>query len=42
MKKFLHTLFFLLGIHLGGLLLLSVFRLVKFAALHDMLSAAAE
>ena len=42
MKKFLHTLFFLLGIHLGGLLLLSVFRFVKFAALHDMLSAAAE
>lgn len=41
MKRFFHTLLYLLGIHLGGLLLLSTFRLVKFAALHDMLSDAA-
>ena len=37
MRRYLHTLTYLLGIHLLGLLFLSAFRLVQFVALHGML-----
>ncbi len=37
MKRYLSTLAYLLGIHLLGLVFLSVFRLVQFFALHGML-----
>lgn len=42
MKKFLHTLVYLLGLHVGCLTVLTVFRLVKFVALNDMLSDEAQ
>lgn len=41
MKRFAYTLLYLLGIHVGGLAVLSVFRLAKFILLHDLLSEAA-
>ena len=37
MKRYLHTLAYLLGIHLLGLFFLSAFRAVQFIALHGML-----
>ena len=39
MRRFSHTLAYLLGIHVVGLLFLTGYRLVQFAALHDMMQA---
>lgn len=41
MKKFLNTLLFLLSVHVAGLFSFSLFRVVKFIALHDLESPAA-
>lgn len=37
MKRFQHLIVYLLGIHIVGLLILSIFRLVQFIALHSVM-----
>ena len=39
MRRYLHTLRYLLGIHVLGLVFLTCFRLVQFFSLHDMMSS---
>ncbi len=39
MKRYLHTLRYLLGIHVLGLLFLTCFRLMQFFSLQDMMSS---
>ena len=38
MKRFLRLIAFLVGLHVAGLLMLSVYRLVQFTALHSMMA----
>ena len=38
MRRFLRLIAFLLGIHVAGLLMLSLFRLAQFGALHSMMA----
>ncbi len=38
MKRFLQVLFYLLGVHIAGLFMLTLFRVVQFTALHSMIA----
>lgn len=38
MKRFLHTILYLLAIHVGGLLLTTLLRTVQYLSLHDMIA----
>ena len=38
MKRFLYLLLYLLGVHIAGLLMFTLFRVIQFIALHDMIA----